>query len=316
MMFLLQQVERYHIYVGVKHCVNLFAAALDQLRSCSVDTYHLDPIARPKSIDVVVVGKKSNGAWGLALAYILWQLLELDILLIRKSAEVVLQFHAILCPASRATPRLGYSGILQFHLHASSALLALEVRALHLRVYLTRPDDYPMQTDQSSYISGVQILHKHPIAVMQMLEPQHQLRLLRDFLAPADLVGLRLDEVILIYVLEHMIEATDHLRRIVHKLHVDIPIRFVEVPPVHLEDRLLGVLHLDDAIAVDALTSHQLIHDHLCLKVYDEVLECLHGGLDVDVGAVDLVVLGRLVFDFFGLVDLLRGAGEWRVLGD
>lgn len=55
-MFLLQQVERYHIYVGIKHCVNLLAAALDQLRSCSVDTYHLDPIARSKSIDVVVVG--------------------------------------------------------------------------------------------------------------------------------------------------------------------------------------------------------------------------------------------------------------------
>lgn len=88
-----------------------------------------------------------------------------------------------------------------------------------------------------------------------------------------------------------MIEARDHLRRIVHKLHVDIPIRFIKMPSIYLEDRLLGVLHLDDAISVDALTSHQLIDNHLRLKVDDEVLEFLHGGLYVDVGAVDLVVL-------------------------
>lgn len=171
MMLLLQQVERYHIYVGIKHCVNLFATTLDQFRSCSVDTDHLYPITRPKPVDVVIVGKKSNGAWGLALAYILGQLLELDVLLIREGAEVVLQFHTVFCLASRATPRLGYSRIFQLHLHAASAFLALEVRTLHLRVYLTGSDDYTMKADQSSYIGGVQILDKHPIALVQMLEP-------------------------------------------------------------------------------------------------------------------------------------------------
>lgn len=228
----------------------------------------------------------------------------------------MLQLHAVPGQAARASPRLSHSRILQLDLRAAPALLALEVGALHLGVDLAGADDDSVQADQSSYVGGVEILDQHAVAVVQVLESEHELRLLGELLAPADLVGLSLDEVVLVDVLEHMVEARDHLRRIIHELHVDVPVRFVEVPPVHLEHRLLRVLHLDDAVTIDALAGRHLIHHHLRLEVDDEVLQPLHRGLDVDVGAVDLVVLQRLVCDLLGLVDLERGFGEGRVLGD
>lgn len=125
---------------------------------------------------------------------------------------------------------------------------------------------------------------------MQMFKPKHELRFLGDFLALGDFIGLWLYKVVLIDIFEHMIEARDHLRRIIHKLHVDIPIRFVEMPPIHLKHHLLSVLHLDDPIPIDTFTCHHFIHQQLHLVIDDEVFKLLHGGFDVYVGAVDLVM--------------------------
>lgn len=152
---------------------------------------------------------------------------------------------------------------------------------------------------------------------MQMFKYKHESLLLLFFSEFGCLIGLLVDAIPLVEIFEYVIEAGDHFSRVVDKLHVELLICFVYIPPIYLKQCAICLVHLQQLTSINGLELHLLLHHFLLLESDDELLDLIHDFHDVDVGPINL----SRVFHFikvlllFVLLDLAGRVRERSEMG-
>ena len=145
----LQDSERDQVRVGLKYRLKGSSGSADFSSLTTIQTHNLNSIARPHSINVIIVTENAHRSWSLALWHVFWQLLDLYKLLI---GELTVFMHKKKCLAGLTTGtnfRLLHFSINEINGNFSLALDTLECSSFHFRINLTASDHNSSERNES-----------------------------------------------------------------------------------------------------------------------------------------------------------------------
>ena len=118
------------------------------------DARHLYPVTRFAHIDKFLICAQGNGVRGLSIGYVIWSLLKLNHLLVRKFAAVVHDLHGILRLAglSRASRRLHDLAPIKRYVDGMIADLTTEECSLHVWYDWRRSNNEAFDADHLVHI--------------------------------------------------------------------------------------------------------------------------------------------------------------------
>ena len=137
-----------HIDVGLVYIFHCSHVSVESQTYCSIDTHNLNSIARLDIVNKILIGAHVDRLGSFSFRNSLWCLLNLDVLLVTKHTQIVLNLKSKMPPTILANLRL--DNLASFHELKLFflALLTLETGLLHLWDCVRSSDNDAFQGDQ------------------------------------------------------------------------------------------------------------------------------------------------------------------------